>query len=172
MKAELAGEQSTLGIGWMAGEMDDWISARNARSSPELKAELANAEERDKLDAQLAIARTKLDAYEGQAPKATASLGPITPAFALLGLAVTTPQEALAAVFIALTELGSLFGGAVFVSGKSFAAALQDGAGEREIVRRWTLRPFHRRQRTMETSVSIRWPPFSRCDASDGTALL
>jgi hypothetical protein len=120
VRADLAGEQSTLGIG-DCSKMYSEIQRTKCPIISGLKAELANAEERDKLDAQLAIARAKLDAYEGQAPKASASLGPITPAFAALGLIVTTPQEALAAVFIALTELGSLFGGAVFVSGAGFA---------------------------------------------------
>jgi len=127
VRAELAGEQATLGIG-DCSKMYSEIQRTKCPVISGLKAELANAEERDKLDAQLAIARTALDGYEGHAPKAAASLGPITPAFAALGLVVTTPQEALAAVFIALTELGSLFGGAVFVSGKGYAPARREDA--------------------------------------------
>ena len=132
VKAELEGKLAAPGLAGCAGEMDDWRKRTYCPDIAKLRAELADSAERDKLDARLAIARTKLDAYEGQAPKAS-SLGPITPAFAALGLVVTTPQEALSVVFIALTELGSLFGGAVFVGGVPLALPLQDGTRGSEI---------------------------------------
>lgn len=124
VRAELAGEQATLGIG-DCSKMYSEIQRTKCPVISGLKAELANAEERDKLDAQLAVARTKLDAYDNQAPK-SAGLGPITPAFAALGIIVTTPQEALAAAFIMLAELGSLFGGAALISGKGYAPGVRE----------------------------------------------
>lgn len=133
IQAELEGKLAAPGLGGCTGEMDDWRKRTYCPDIAKLRAELADGAERDKLEARLAVARTKLDAYEGQTPKATSSLGPITPAFAALGLVVTTPQEALAAAFIALTELGSLFGGAVFVSGKGQAMARR-GRADGELI--------------------------------------
>ena len=131
--ADLEGKLATPGVAGCVGEMDDWRKRTACPKVAELRAELANAEERDRLEAQLAIARTKLSNIENPAAKRDGFSATALTGLASFGMQFSSMMEVLAFIIAVMVEGGSSLAPAVLVSGRPLALPLQDGARGSEI---------------------------------------
>jgi hypothetical protein len=134
INAELKGKLAMPGLDDCVGETNDWRKRTYCPEVTKLRAELANAEERDKLGAQLAVARTRLEAIEDPGAKREGFSATALTGLASYGLQFSSMMEMLAFIIAVLIEGGSSLAPTVLVSGKPLALPLQDGARGGEIV--------------------------------------
>lgn len=132
VRADLEGKLATPGVGGCAGEMDSWKKREVCPDVAKLRAELAGAEERDRLEAQLAKARAKLAALEDPSAKADGFAATALAALASIGLQFNSMTEVLAFVIAVLVEGGSSLAPMVLISGGFLATPSQRLAGASE----------------------------------------
>ncbi len=117
VKAELDGKLAIGGLGDCT-RMNTRTQYRVCPTVAKLRAELAGAEERDRLESDLAIAKTKLSGLEDPSAGANGQIGPIGPALASMGIHVATFSELIGLVFTVLVEGGAILALPVLVGGR------------------------------------------------------
>ncbi|WP_127078406.1 hypothetical protein [Rhodomicrobium lacus] len=114
--AELDGKLALYGLG-DCKIIENYVQRNNCPTVTSLRAELATAQERDKLATALEKAKARMERLAPAGGNADA-LGPVGQALAAVGLPVGSTQELLALVVVFLIEAGSLISPAVLIGSK------------------------------------------------------